>query len=282
MASIPYPNPTSEEQWAMDYLSWIGSPATGPNDPRVKFLSQWQSIEGNPPGTATFASEHNPLSTSEPAQGSSSINSSNVQAYPNVQEGLQATQQTMQQGYDQPIFNALLNPASTEADLQAALGSSNWTGQGATANQNYASAVAGGGTGSASTSAGSTPTAVGKGTGFLVSLQTLMKPDLAPTINGNVVGDIKSILGLPITDPAKIAMAVMTRGSFAILGAIMVTAGIVLTFVAVNGSSNGGAVGSAVRSAGEVQRIRTLPMRLAIQQQNANAAAAREARLANA
>ena len=282
MASIPYPNPTSEEQWAMDYLAWIGSPATGPNDPRVKFLSQWQSIEGNPPGSATFASEHNPLSTSEPAQGSSSINRSNVQAYPNVQEGLQATQQTMQQGYDQPIFNALLNPASTEADLQAALGSSNWTGQGATANQNYASAVAGGGTGSASTSAGSTPTAVGKGTGFLVSLQTLMKPDLAPTINGNVVGDIKSILGLPITDPAKIAMAVMTRGSFAILGAIMITAGVVLTFVAVNGSSNGGVVGSAVRSAGEVQHIRTLPMRLAIQQQNANAAAAREARLANA
>ncbi len=147
--SLPYPSAGTPQQWAEDLLAALGAPATGPKDPRVEFIEGWQKVEGNPPGSQTYAAEHNPLSTSQPAAGSTAVNSSGVQAYATVPVGVDATVQTLQHGYDAPIFQALRTPDQAKghpisiATLTNALAESNWSGYGAgsTNESAYAQAV---------------------------------------------------------------------------------------------------------------------------------------------
>lgn len=278
---IPYPSPTSAEQWAMDYLQWIGAPATSSNDPRVQWLVAQQKQEGNYPGTYNYSSEYNPLDTSMPESGSRSVNSSNVQGYQNVQQGLLATEQTMSQSYDSPIFNALRNRGSTLADLQAAQSQSNWAGggQSSQANQSYAadiSKILGKGIPSwlAVNQANATGGTSGPGVGFLHSLQAVLNPDLAPSLGANVVKDIGNIFTLPATDAGKIALAITSRGGFFIIGGLMVLGGAALLFVNLSGGASG-----PVGTVREVQRITQAPERLRLERQRAETESAREERL---
>lgn len=136
--------PTNETQWAIDYLKELGAPATSKNDPRVKFLVAWENTE------ATFqqGNVNNPISI-EGYPGvkwyplaNGKWNSQGVLTFPSIRNGLKALHEFMQQGYDQPILNALQDPNVSQRQLVNALAKSNWTGQGPEANIAYANAVA--------------------------------------------------------------------------------------------------------------------------------------------
>lgn len=268
----------------MDYLSWIGAPATNQNDPRVQWLVAQEKQEGNYPGTQNYSHEFNPLDTSMPEQGSHSVNQDNVQAYGSVQTGLLATQQTMQQSYDGPIFNALRNQSSTLADLQNAQANSNWAGggSGSQLNQQYASDISKVLGSNAPTSAQLASSNVtggtsGVGVGFLHTLQAVLNPDLAPSIGPNVVKDAENVIGLPVNDTAKVALMVLARGGLVIIGGLTCLAGAALLFVNFAG---GGSTAGVVRNVEGVQRIASAPERLRLEQQRANTAATAENRRA--
>lgn len=285
MSALPYSAPSSAQQWAMDYLSWIGAPASSSKDPRVQWLVAQERQEGNYPGTTNYQSEYNPLDTSMPEQGSRSVNSSNVQGYGNLQTGLLATQQTMQQPYDSPIFNALRNQSSSLADLQSAQAQSNWAGGGAgsAGNKQYAidiSHVLGSNapTSAQLTSANVTGGTSGVGVGFLHTLQAMLNPNMSPSLGANPVKDVANVIGLPATDAGKIALFVVSRGGFVIIGGLACLAGAAILFV-----NFGGGPGGTIRSIGEVQRIAQAPRKLTLEQQRANTAyAAEQRRSANA
>lgn len=68
------------------------------------FLSQWQPHEGGADkNNATF----NPLNTTQNANGATAINSVGVRAYPSEDVGVEATAQTLENGYYPALLNAL-------------------------------------------------------------------------------------------------------------------------------------------------------------------------------
>lgn len=117
--------PTTPQQWAEGYLNYLGAPAAGPNDPRVKFLEDWIAVEG----TFWQGNVNNPISI-EGSYGKPSgyWNSAGVRTYGSAQDGYQGLAEFMQQGYDKPILQALQNPHSNYGQLTHALAASNWTG----------------------------------------------------------------------------------------------------------------------------------------------------------
>jgi hypothetical protein len=131
----------SEQQWSMDYLAFVGAPAASEADARVQFLVRWESLEDTFPRGNVF----NPLDTELPEPGAGLWNRAGVRTYPTLDEGLKATLATMQQGYDQPILQALRSSSSTLESLTAALADSNWTGDGqrSPGEIGYASGVSG-------------------------------------------------------------------------------------------------------------------------------------------
>lgn len=143
--TIPYsdPNgPAGEATWAADLLAVLGAPASSLADPRIAFLAAQEQEEGNQPGTATYKREHNPLSTSLAEPGSTSINSSGVQAYPSFAEGLEATASTLRQPSDASYLKALTTPGETLAGLEKGLAASSWAGTAPGATGGYAATVA--------------------------------------------------------------------------------------------------------------------------------------------
>ncbi len=273
MTRIPYPNPSSAEQWAIDYLDYIGAPAKSANDPRVKFLVGWQQMEGNQPSTNTYATEHNPLSTSQPEPGSSAINSAGVQGYRNIATGLQATQTTMQQSFDSPIYNELRNPNANIPSLSAALAGSNWSGSGGNSSGETSYAYSVGSTASGGaiyppdvtpSSGGQSGSVSGSGNGklrigFLHTLQGILNPDMAPSLSANVGKDVTNIIFLPATDTGKIALMIAARGTFVFFGLGFVVLGTLILFKEATGAASG-----AITPIERVQRIVTAPERAAL------------------
>ncbi len=153
---VPYANPSGpagEVEWAEDLLYMIGSPAKSFSDPRVVWLASQEQEEGNPPGSATYAAEHNPLDTTlqGPQFGSSVVTwkdpttGQTVQgaAYDSVEHGLEATAATIEEPGFAPYLAALKDPSTSLEGMQQATAEVPWLSTNSTAEQGYASTVAG-------------------------------------------------------------------------------------------------------------------------------------------
>jgi hypothetical protein len=91
-------------QWAAALLQYMGLPVTASNE---AFLVTWANAEG---GNWHNTARYNPLNTSQRMAGSQVMgggNASGVQAYTSWQEGLQATAQTLRNGYYPQIMAGL-------------------------------------------------------------------------------------------------------------------------------------------------------------------------------
>ena len=106
--------PTDPAHYAADVLQMLGVPDTASNE---KLLEDQMTVEGMP------GSENNPLATTLPEQGSKSVNSVGVQAYPTLGEGAQAEAQTLAVN-DPTIVAALKSGTATPQDYAKALAGS--------------------------------------------------------------------------------------------------------------------------------------------------------------
>jgi hypothetical protein len=104
----------SQNGFAKGLLAKIGAPDTPQN---LKFLDAWQKAEGG--------SADNPFNTTQDAPGASTFNSAGVKRYPSVQEGLNATAQTLLNGKYGNIVSSLRQGTSAQQSAQA-LANSPW------------------------------------------------------------------------------------------------------------------------------------------------------------
>lgn len=79
-------------------LSKLNLPQT---DANMAFLRAWNQAEGMQPGT------NNPFATTQGAAGASNFNSVGVKVYPSFDTGVEATAQTLQNGYYGDILGAM-------------------------------------------------------------------------------------------------------------------------------------------------------------------------------
>jgi murein DD-endopeptidase MepM/ murein hydrolase activator NlpD len=105
IAQVAAAAPTNDrEAWGMAFLAAIGNAA--PTADTLAFVVAWQAGENT---TAAF----NPLATTQPAEGDSCFNYLNgrcgVRNYPDYNTGLQATVETLTNGYYQHIWYGLQN-----------------------------------------------------------------------------------------------------------------------------------------------------------------------------
>lgn len=103
----------STGNYARDILAGIGAPSTSEN---IRLMEAWIRAEGTDP------SNFNPLATTQGAEGDRTLNSHGVRGYNSYEQGLQATIQTLLNGYYGPIIEALKagNNALAVADAIAA------------------------------------------------------------------------------------------------------------------------------------------------------------------
>ena len=93
-------------QFATAVLQGIGAPTTAQN---IQTVTDWASAEGGAGpewGIPTNTDAYNPLNTDLPEPGSVSTNSATVQSYPNWAEGVQGTEQTLE---NTPAYANILN-----------------------------------------------------------------------------------------------------------------------------------------------------------------------------
>ena len=106
--------------WAVALLQGLGMPTSGTN---IEFIMSWETAEGgNWNNTATA----NPLNTTEPGYGGTSINSVGVKAYPSWENGLQATVAVFQNGLYGSILGLLKSGNAPPQALAQAVSSSQW------------------------------------------------------------------------------------------------------------------------------------------------------------
>lgn len=97
MPTVPY-----QQQWAIDFLHALGN-----NNPSVStetFVVGWEIAES---GRQTHPTTNNPLNTTQPEPGATSINSVGVKSYPTYQQGIQANAQVLQGGGYPNLLHAL-------------------------------------------------------------------------------------------------------------------------------------------------------------------------------
>ena len=104
----------SPEQWAKDFLTGLGAPAT---PLMIGVVTAWERAESGGGGGL-----NNPLNTTEKGYGGSSFNSVGVQNYPTYADGLQASIATFSSGIWGPVQAALQagDPAATQQAVNAA------------------------------------------------------------------------------------------------------------------------------------------------------------------
>lgn len=111
---------TAAPAWEQMLAQAVGAPLT-PETRR--FFDAWRQAEG---GTASF----NPFNTTQPAPGATSYNSVGVRNYPSLEEGVQATADTLRNGYYRPLLSDLQHGASA-VQLARDVAASPWgTGSG--------------------------------------------------------------------------------------------------------------------------------------------------------
>jgi hypothetical protein len=115
----PAGGPVSFETWAKLFLARLGAPAC---DDNVATVIAWEAQEGT---SAAF----NPLATTHAADGAAAFNSVGVRNYLSLDQGLQATVDTLQLGSDSYGYGSIIQaltacaPATTTA---AAINASAW------------------------------------------------------------------------------------------------------------------------------------------------------------
>lgn len=108
----------SESAWITSFLSALGAPATSAN---TASMTDWISHEG----TFGTGATNNPLNTTEPGYGSTSVfNSTGVRNYPTEQDGISATAATLNGGYPD-ILSLLRSGAGLKSGASAGL--SKWS-----------------------------------------------------------------------------------------------------------------------------------------------------------
>jgi hypothetical protein len=122
-------DPSTPEQYAADVLKESNLPDTKSNE---QLLMEQMTVEGMP------GSENNPLATSKPDTGSSSINSAGVQDYPSLAEGATAEAMTLMQPNMASIYDALKSGTATPQQYAAGLAGSSYEGSDPAANAAYA------------------------------------------------------------------------------------------------------------------------------------------------
>jgi len=118
------PNATTGEdvlpdQFGTRLLEKLNLPVTAAN---LTFLSAWQKAEGG--------SADNPFNTTQDAPGATNFNSVGVKRYPSVAEGLDATAETLTNGYYGGILTALQQGNDPMAAARAVAASPWGTGSG--------------------------------------------------------------------------------------------------------------------------------------------------------
>lgn len=124
--------------FAQALLATLGEPVT---DANVQAVTAWEAQEGgNWHNNATY----NPLNTTLPEPGSSTINSAGVRAYTSWDQGMQATVSTLQEGSYSGILSAMSGGQDAQGVVNAIL-QSPWGTTGLT----LGSGTVGGGTSNA-------------------------------------------------------------------------------------------------------------------------------------
>ena len=103
-------------QWAAALLAFGSWPVT---QEKLVGIVSWAVAEGSPCSC-------NPLDTTEPAHGSWKCNYANVQSYPSVQIGIEATFATLHNGYYPGVLAVLADEGAGAYALAAAVGRSPW------------------------------------------------------------------------------------------------------------------------------------------------------------
>jgi hypothetical protein len=131
--------PATEGAWALGFMKYLGDAPSGLEDPGVLFLEGQESDEG----TFEEGNIYNPLDSTEQEGNSPAWNTfgddDHVWQYGTLLEGYVGDQTAIG-----PELTALKSPARTRATLEAALGQSDVTGEGAgsSAQEAYAANVA--------------------------------------------------------------------------------------------------------------------------------------------
>lgn len=102
-----------QRAWATKLLSRLGAPST---DENVNAITTWMRYEG---GHWKNSAHYNPLNTTQPEQGATSMNRVGVKAYKNWDQGLDATVTTLRNGKYANILSALMQGTNAQAVLQA-------------------------------------------------------------------------------------------------------------------------------------------------------------------
>ncbi len=109
----------SPSSWAQALLGYLGMPRTGQN---VTAITSWELAEG---GNWFNSARYNPLDTTMPEPGATSMNSVGVKAYTSWAEGFTATVATLRNGLYGPILSALQKGDDALA-VAAAVAASPW------------------------------------------------------------------------------------------------------------------------------------------------------------
>ena len=121
------------ESWAADLLRRLGAPLSASN---LAAVVAWERAEG---GNWNNSARFNPLNTTQPAPGSTTMNSVGVRSYTDYETGMAATVQTLTNGRYGGILAALRAGTNAQAVRQAVINSPWGTSAGAFSPQLLAS-----------------------------------------------------------------------------------------------------------------------------------------------
>lgn len=110
-----------QQDWAKDFLSRLGKPTT---DSNIKAVTTWMAWEG---GHWKNTANWNPLNTTMPAAGASSMNKVGVKSYTDYEQGMQATLNTIKVNkYGYPAILKALESGNNTQGVIDAINSSKW------------------------------------------------------------------------------------------------------------------------------------------------------------
>jgi hypothetical protein len=115
----PVGSPVTFGTWAKLFLTSVGAPACGDN---VAVVITWEAQEST-------AAAYNPLATTHLADGATAFNSVGVRNYGSLEQGVQATADTLQLGSDTYGYGAILDALAAcapAAMTAAAINASAW------------------------------------------------------------------------------------------------------------------------------------------------------------
>lgn len=102
-----------QQAWARKFLNAVGAPLSEEN---LKAMTTWMAWEG---GHWKNSANYNPLNTTQPESGATSMNSVGVKRYKSWEQGLQATVETIKNGRYSNIMSALMRGDSAQAVISA-------------------------------------------------------------------------------------------------------------------------------------------------------------------